>query len=297
MSILQGVITPVLTPMHADESINIDALPALIDRQIQAGVHGIFCLGTNGEFYNLTLDEKLMVIEATVKAVNGRVPVFAGTGCPGTRDTIELSLRAQALGVDAVSIITPYFGAVSQQEIIAHYTAIAKQVRIPILLYNMPARTGCNIAPETASTLSRIDGIVGIKDSSGNFDNMLRYIELTRGSGFSVLSGNDSLILWNLLAGGTGGVSGCANVYPATMVSIYRAFLSGNIEEGRRIQDSIRPLRNLFRFGNPNTIIKAASNAAGCHAGPCRAPFQYISEEGQREIVRTVAEDLKRGLH
>ena len=126
----------------------------------------------------------------------------------------------------------------------------------PIIIYNIPARTGVNVAPDTIARLARIDNIVGAKDSSGNFDNMLQYIERTRGQDFHVLSGNDSLILWNLLAGGAGGIAGCANVYPETMVSIYERFVAGDLQGAREAQDSIRSFRDLFKYGNPNTVVK-----------------------------------------
>lgn len=294
---IKGIIPPIVTPMNEDESVNLEALRRLIDRQIKAGVHGIFALGTNGEFYILSAEEKEAVLEAAIDAVGGRVPVYAGTGCPGTRETIRFSRRAKDMGADILSIICPYFAAVSQNEIQEHFTAVAKAVDMPIVIYNMPARTGANIAPATIARLAQIDNIVAVKDSSGNFDNMLQYIEQTKGLDFTVLSGNDSLILWNLLAGGSGGIAGIANIYPHTLVSIYETFVAGDAAKAKEVQDSIRDIRSNFRFGNPNTIVKKAVNLLGYPAGPCRAPFNYIPEEGVDALKKTLERDTAKGLH
>jgi len=293
---IKGIIPPILTPMNEDESINLEVLKSLIDRQLAAGVHGIFPLGTNGEFYILSDLEKEQVLQTAVETVNGKVPVYAGTGCPGTRETIRLSKRAKDMGADVLSIICPYFAAISQNEIADHYKAVAKAVDMPIIVYNMPARTGANIQPGTIVKLADIDNIVAVKDSSGNFDNMLQYIEQTKGKDFGVLSGNDSLILWNLLAGGNGGIAGIANIYPKTMVSIYETFVAGDLARAREIQDSIRDIRSNFRFGNPNTIVKRAVNILGYPAGPCRTPFNYIPEEGLAALKKTLEKDTANGL-
>lgn len=296
MSIVKGIITPITTPMHDDESLNLPELRNQINRQIDAGIHGIFCFGTNGESYVLNEDEKDKVLETTIAEVNHRVPVYAGSGCPGTKDTIRLSQRAKDMGADVLSIICPYFAAASQDEIYTHYKTIAQAVDLPIVIYNIPARAGNAIAPATIARLSKIDNIIGAKDSSGNFDNMLQYIEQTRDSDFAILSGNDSLILWNLLAGGSGGIAGCANIYPRTLASIYDTFVSGNVDEAKRIQDSIRPMRNNFKYGNPNTIVKNATRLLGYPVGPCRAPFNGLSQEGLDAIKKTLDEDTAKGL-
>lgn len=234
MKEIKGIIVPILTPMHEDETVNYEELVNQIERLIAAGVHGIFVFGTNGEGYILDEEEKAEIIRVAVKAVNGRVPVYAGTGCVSTRDTIRMSRKAKELGADVLSIITPSFAAASQEELIQHYETVAKAVDMPILLYNIPARTGNALAPATVQKLSQVANIVGAKDSSGNFDNILQYIEKTRGGDkpFTVLSGNDSLILWTLLAGGKGAIAGCANVFPHTMVSIYEKFTAGDLGGG-----------------------------------------------------------------
>lgn len=284
MADIRGIIVPILTPMDEQENVCESELRNQIDRLIAAGVHGIFPFGTNGEGYILSEDEKVRVLEICIDQVAGRVPVYAGTGCISTRDTIRLSKKACAMGADVLSIITPSFAAASQEELYRHYEAVAAEVDKPILLYNIPARTGNALAPATVERLAKVDGIVGAKDSSGNFDNILQYIERTRGMNFTVLSGNDSLILWTLLAGGQGGIAGCANVFPENMTAIYERFTAGDIEGARKAQDAIRPFRNCFRFGNPNTIVKTVVALQGYPVGKCRRPFDSISEEGVAAI-------------
>ncbi|PKM54894.1 MAG: dihydrodipicolinate synthase family protein [Firmicutes bacterium HGW-Firmicutes-5] len=237
------------------------------------------------------------VLSIVIDETRQRVPIYAGTGCIGTKDTIVQSQMAKSLGADILSVITPSFALASQHELIEHYTSIAKAVDMPIVLYNIPARTGNSLAPATVAHLSKIENIVGVKDSSGNFDNMLQYIELTKSrKDFAVLSGNDSLIIWNLLAGGAGGITGCANVYPKTMASIYDLFMAGDIEKAKEASDSIRSLRGCFKYGNPNTIVKAAVELLGYPVGKCRAPFTYIPEEGLTALKKVMEENENLGM-
>lgn len=293
---VKGIIAAMVTSMHEDESLNEAEIRRQVNRQIAAGVDAVFCLGTNGEFYIQSEEEKFKVISIVVDEAAGRVPVYAGTGCPGTKATIELSLKAKALGVDVLSIISPYFAAISQKEIYNHYKAVAEAVDLPIVMYNMPARTGNNIDPATAAELAKIPNIAGIKDSSGNWDNLKGYIDATRGMDFSVLSGNDSLILPALKEGGVGGITAVANIYPETMVAIYRRFLAGDLAGAEEAQNSIANIRACFKFGNPNTVTKKATNLAGNPVGPCRAPFNYLSDEAVEAIRRTLAEDAAKGM-
>lgn len=294
---IKGIIPPILTPMNEDESINENELRTQVDRLIKAGVHGLFPFGTNGEGYILDEKEKELILSIVIDEAKGKVPIYAGTGCISTRDTVRQSKMAESLGADVLSIITPSFAAASQNEIYEHYRAVAEAVKLPIVLYNIPARTGNSIAPATVAKLSKIDNIVGAKDSSGNFDNILQYIEQTRANkNFSVLSGNDSLILWTLMAGGTGGIAGCANVFPETMASIYDYFINGDIEKARGAQDSIRSFRGCFKYGNPNTIVKKAVELLGYPVGKCRAPFNCVPEEGIEALKKVLAENHERGM-
>lgn len=293
---IRGIIPPILTPMNEDGAINESELRNQVERMIKAGVHGIFALGTNGEGYILSREEKERVLAAVIEETAGRVPVYAGTGCISTRETIELSQTAEKLGADVLSVITPWFAKLSQEEMIAHYTAVAEAVSLPVVLYNIPVRTGNALTPECVKKLSEVENISAVKDSSGNFDNILQYIEVSRGKDFAVLSGNDSLILWNLMAGGTGGVAGCANVFPENMVGIYRNYVEGNQEAARKCQDNIREFRNCFRYGNPNTIVKKAAALLGYPVGDCRKPFDQVSEEGIKAIAGVLESYRKNGI-
>lgn len=281
----KGIITPLVTPMTEDEQINEKELRNQINRMVDKGIDGLFCLGTNGEFYALTTEEKLEVIRITVDENRGRLPVYAGTGCISTRETIWLSKKAKDLGVDALSIVSPYYVAVSQDDIYSYYSEIAESVDLPIVLYNIPARTGNNIDYKTVYRLSKYENIVGIKDSSGNFDNTLRYIENTDRR-LSVLAGNDSLILWTLLAGGCGAIAGTANVFPEISVSIYKLWQSGNIEEANKQQASLRPFRDVMKLGNPNSVVKRAMNLLGYPVGPARKPVSGINPKIDEELKK-----------
>ena len=296
MNVIKGIIPAILTPMNEDESINEIELKKQVNRLIEAEVDGIFAFGTNGEGYALNLEEKERVLSIIVETVSGRVPVFAGTGCISTKDTIEMSKRAQCLGADVLSIITPWFAQASQKELYEHYKNIATKVDLPIVLYNIPARTGNNLFPDTVEELAKIENIVGIKDSSGNFDNLLKYIGKTKEIEFSVLAGSDSLILWNLMAGGTGGISGCANIFPYNMVGIYKNFVKGDLEKAKECQENIRIFRECFKYGNPNTIVKLAVEMLGYPVGKCRRPFNYISEEGTEFISNIIKEYISKGI-
>ena len=294
---IKGIIPPIVTPMNEDESVNEKELRNQVNRQIKGGIHELFPFGTNGEGYILNEKEKEEVLSIVIDETKGRVPVYAGTGCISTKDTIRQSQMAESLGADVLSIITPSFAAASQNELYDHYKAVAEAVDMPIVLYNIPARTGNALAPATVAKLSKIPNIVGAKDSSGNFDNMLQYIEQTRDSkDFAVLSGNDSLILWNLLVGGTGGIAGCANVFPEVMASIYNYFAAGDLENARKAQDSIRSFRGCFKYGNPNTIVKTAVNLLGYPVGKCRAPFNQVPEEGIEALKKVLAENHEKGM-
>ncbi len=294
---IRGIIPALITPMYPDESVNFEELRRQVNRQIDGGVHAIFCFGTNGEGYILSGEEKKQVLETVIDEVKGRVPVYAGTGCISTKETIAQCKMAEAAGADVLSIITPSFAAASQDEIYEHYKSVAEAVDLPIVLYNIPARTGNAIAPATVGRLSKIDNIVGAKDSSGHFTNILGYIDAGKESGdFAVLSGNDQLIIWNLLAGGTGGIAGCANVYPHTMASIYDLFMAGKIEEAKAANASIASFRACFKYGNPNTIVKTAVALLGYEVGKCRAPFNQVPEAGIEAIKKVLEENAAKGM-
>ncbi len=296
---IKGIIPAIITPMNEDESINVAELRSQVNRQIEGGVHGLFCFGTNGEGYILNAKEKELVLKTVVEQCNGRVPVYASTGCISTKETIEQSKMAMSLGADVLSIITPSFAAASQNELFEHYKAVAESVDMPVVLYNIPARTCNAIMSSTVERLAQIENIVGVKDSSGNFTNILEYIEAGKkkqNGKFATLSGNDQLIIWALMAGGVGGIAGCANVYPHIMASIYDLYKAGKMEEAKAANASIASFRACFKYGNPNTIVKTAVALLGYNVGKCRAPFNQVPEEGIQALKKVLAENASKGM-
>lgn len=294
---IKGIIPPILTPMNNDQeqTVNHQELRNQVERLLRGGVHGLFPFGTNGEGYILSLKEKEAVLETVIDQVKGRVPVYAGTGCISTADTVRMSKRAEELGADVLSIITPSFALASQKELYDHYVEVAKHVNIPIVLYNIPMRTGNKLLPETVEKLARdVDVIMGAKDSSGDRENLKAYIDRTRdlGKPFSVLAGNDGNILYCLENGGTGGIAGRANLWPATVASIYDHFVAGDLDKAREAQEAIAKIQPVFKFGNPNTIIKKAVSLMGYPVGDCRRPFSYLCDEGL-EALKQVLEETK----
>jgi len=285
----KGVFTALITPMNSDESINFEELRRQVDRQFDAGVHGLFCLGTNSEFYALHDDERVEVAKVVVDQNCGRLPIIAGVGCVTTSDTINLAKSIAVLGVDALSVIVPYFVGLSQDQLYRHYKAVAEAVDIPVLIYNIPMRTGNNVEADTVKDLSKMENIIGIKDSSGKIENIKRLIEITDDD-FSVLVGSDSLILQTLVAGGQGAVAGCANPFPELMAGIYDAWKTGDMETAAQRQEKIAPFRSTFKLGNPNSIVKRAMVLMGQAVGPLREPANLVDPEIDEAIKAVLAE-------
>ncbi|UJF35625.1 dihydrodipicolinate synthase family protein [Paenibacillus hexagrammi] len=202
--------------------------------------------------FSLTFEEKLQAARIVIEEAQGRVPVYVGAGCEGTWETVRLAVELERLGADALSVITPYFLTFTQQELLGHFRAVADATGLPILLYNIPARTGNSLHPKTVKELSEVSGIVGIKDSSGSFDTILQYLEVS-GPDFSVLAGTDSLILPTLMAGGCGAIAAMANVFPETVKSIYDLWMQGKPMEAEQSQQKLRALRSAF---SRNTAVR-----------------------------------------
>ncbi len=289
MTKIKGIIAAMQTAMHEDGSINEGELRRQINRQIGAGVDGVFCMGTNGEFFVLSAQEKIRIMEIFVEEVKGRVPVYAGTGCIGTQETVDLSRKAGEIGVDVLSVITPYFAAISQEELYRHYAAVAEAVNLPVVMYNIPSRTGVSLAPKTVSRLAKdFPNMVGVKDSSGDIGNIRQYIRETQGLDFAVLCGHDPLILETLIAGGRGGITAIANILPTVLVDIYQNYLKGDMERAREAQNAIGKMCDCVKYGNPNTVLKYAANLIGQPVGPCRKPFDILPQEAVEGIRKTI---------
>jgi 4-hydroxy-tetrahydrodipicolinate synthase len=291
----EGIIPAMITPFADDYSVNVAAVRSLVRRLLDAKPHGLFCLGSNGEFFSLTREEKIRLAEAVVDEVGGRVPVYFGSGCISTQETIELIKEFERIGVAAVSVITPYFLKLTQQELADHYKRLADATSLPIVLYNIPTLTGNSLLPKTVAELSRIDNIVAIKDSSGSLDNILQYLEEAE-PGFAVLAGTDSLILATLMAGGHGGIAATANFMPHTVVAIYEKWKRGEIEEAQREQMKLKALRGAFKLGTLPSVLKAALNLAGVPAGPARPPVGPLSPEAEQQLRQIVRSYINEGI-
>jgi len=281
---LKGIIPAILTPLTAEQKVNKEVTFALINHLIDQGVHGIFALGTNGEFHLFDPAEKLEIARTVIEAVNGRVPVMMGTGGNSTRESIELSGKMEELGADALSLITPYFIAPSQDELYNHFAAIAESTKLPVVLYNIPGRTGVNIEAETAARLARISNIIGVKDSSGSFENIEKYLKATEGMDFSVVAGTDSLILQTLQAGGSGAISATANMLPDTVVSIYNNWLAGDMDAAQKAQEALHPLRDSFKYGTLPSVLKKAVELYGIPVGPPKLPVSELSGDALKAV-------------
>lgn len=284
----KGIICAMITPFDENQNINPQATCELIDYLIDKGVYGLFILGTNGECHVLTDDEKVEFAKIVINHTNNRVPVFVGTGGNSTREVITLSKRMEEIGANALSIITPYFVTPTQQELILHYKSIADSVNLPIMMYNMPGKTGINIEPDSVRELSKIKNIVGIKDSSGRLDNMKAYIEATEGEDFSVFSGSDSLILDSLKAGGKGAVAATANFLTEIDIAIYENFMNGDLEKAQEAQNSIEELRRILKLGTIPSVIKKTVVLNGINVGTARLPVTEPTGESLEEIKQVV---------
>jgi 4-hydroxy-tetrahydrodipicolinate synthase len=284
----KGIVPALITPMTPAEDVDEAGLRTLVERLIAAGVHGLFVLGTNGEFIALSEAEKLRIAAIAVDQARGRVPVIAGTGAYATRDVIELNHKMQDIGVDAVSVITPYFNGATQQELFTHYERIARGTSLPVMLYTIPAKAGITLNVDTVRRLSEIPNIRGIKDSGGDFDRLLQLINLRRND-FAVFTGTDSMILWTLIAGGDGAVAATTNAVPSVVMSIWNNFQAGDIETARRAQESLRALRDAFALGTMPVVLKTAATMLGMPAGPARAPAQALDDATRERLAKALA--------
>jgi 2-dehydro-3-deoxy-D-pentonate aldolase len=269
---IRGIIPPVATPMQANEDLDLPRLKWFLDHLIQSGVHGIFVLGTNSEFYALDEAEKQAVIATAVEHVRGRVPVFAGTGAETTREAVRLTRMAEREGVQGVSVITPYFVAPSQQEIFDHYRRIAESTALPVVLYNNPGTCGgVKIDVDTVARLAEVPNIAGIKDSSGDLQNTNEMIRAVPDR-FSVLMGRDTLIYPALIFGAKGAVPATGNIAPRILVDIYESFVRGDHAAAKAAQLRLNPVRLSLTLGTAPGGVKAALAVLGLPIGPCRAP-------------------------
>jgi 4-hydroxy-tetrahydrodipicolinate synthase len=288
----RGIIPAMVTPLTPEEKIDLRGLRRIIDFLLDGGVHGIFIIGSTGEFYSLPIEDKRILIEATIESVGKKVPVYVGAGAITTRDCISLVHLAESCGADAVSVLTPMFISPSQDDLIKHFSAIARETKLPVILYNNAPRTGVNITADAVEKLSKVSNIVGIKDSSGDFTLTGEYIRLTRyREDFSVLQGRDTQILAGLTYGAKGAIAACANVAPKICSDIYNKFLAGDYTGALEAQFAIAPLRIAFNLGTFPAVIKDALNLMGLDVGNCARPVNPLTDE-ERKKLKNILEGM-----
>lgn len=272
-----GSATALITPFIHGE-IDFPALGRLIDRQLEAGTDALVVCGTTGEPPALTQDEKDSLLEFTLQRTGGRVPVIAGTGTNCTKTSVEQSVRAQKLGADGLLIVTPYYNKATQRGLIAHYTAIADAVDCPIILYNVPSRTGINLLPETAARLAEHENILGLKEAAGDISQFAELSRLCSGK-LALYAGNDDQVLPMLSLGAQGVISAAANVIPERMRRLIVSWFEGDTEAARSAQLELLPLLRLL-FSEVNPIgVKAALKITGLCLAEARLPLTRLSEE------------------
>lgn len=272
MAIFEGAGVAIITPFHDNGNVNFEKLEQFIDFQIENETDAIVICGTTGEAPTLTDDEHLECIRIAVSRAKGKIPVIAGTGSNDTMHSIELTLKAKALGVDGSLQVTPYYNKTTQKGLIEHFTAIGKAADLPMILYNVPSRTGLNITPNTAYELSKLDFIVGIKEASGNISQVAE-IAARCGDTLPIYSGNDDQIVPILSLGGKGVISVLSNVAPKQTHDIVKLYLDGKTNESLKLQLELLPIINaLFCEVNP-IPVKEALNIMGFGVGPCRLPL------------------------
>lgn len=257
MTIFKGSGVAIVTPFNEDGTINYEELARLLEFQIENQTDAIIIAGTTGEASTLTDEEQLALIDFTVKKVDGRIPVIAGTGSNDTRHGISLSVEASKLGVDGLLMVTPYYNKCTQGGLIKHFTAMAEKVDVPIILYSVPGRTQVNIEPETVYELSKVDNIVGLKDATGDLAYAVEVMRLC-GPDFALYSGNDDIIVPILSVGGVGVISVLANVVPKETHDMVDFYLQGRVKESAALQLKYKPLIDaLFAEVNPIPVKKA----------------------------------------
>lgn len=284
--LFKGCGTAIATPFTED-GVNFEEFKKLLEFQIAEGVDAIIVCGTTGESSTMTEQERKETIRCAVDTVAGRIPVIAGTGGNNTKSAIEMSKYAESIGVDGLLVVTPYYNKTTQAGLIAHYTAIANSVHTPIILYNVPSRTGVNILPETCLALSKIDNIVAIKEASGNISQVAKIASLC-GDNLAIYSGNDDQIIPILSLGGLGVISVLSNIEPHFTHQMVIDFLDGNVQKAKEAQLKCLPLVDaLFCEVNP-IPVKAALCMKGYDFGIPRLPLIEMSTTGKEKLQKAM---------
>ena len=284
MAVFEGAGVALITPFKDNGEINYEKLEEILEEQIAGGTDAIVACGTTGEASTMTHEEHLDVIRFACEKVKGRIPVVAGTGSNCTETAVYLSQEAGRLGADGVLVVSPYYNKATQKGLYRHFAAVAESIKIPVILYNIPGRTGVNIAPETIAKLcENVENIVGVKEASGNFSAIAQLMNLTDGR-IDLYSGNDDQIVPMLALGGKGVISVLSNIAPRQTHAICEAFFAGNVKESARLQLAAIPLiEALFCEVNP-IPVKAAMNLMGKETGPLRMPLTEMEPQNQERL-------------
>lgn len=290
MSIFTGAGVAIVTPMNQDGSVNYDSFKNIVEEQIAGGTDAILVCGTTGEASTLTHEEHLECIKFVVEVVNKRVPVIAGTGSNCTNTAIYLSQTAQKYGVDGVLIVTPYYNKATQNGLIKHFSMIANSINVPVILYNVPSRTGCNILPETVVKIrENAKNVVAIKEASGNISQVAKLARLTNGE-IDIYSGNDDQIVPVLSLGGKGVISVLSNVAPKQTHDIVAEYLAGNVTKSMELQLKALDLCDaLFCEVNP-IPVKAAMNLMNKNVGSLRMPLTEMEDANKEKLSKAMKE-------
>lgn len=280
--LFKGCGTAIITPFTKD-GVNFEEFGKMIEFQIKEGADAIIVCGTTGEAATMTLEERKETIKYAVEKANKRIPIIAGTGSNCTASAIEMSKYAESVGVDGILVVTPFYNKATQEGLIAHYKAIASSVKVPIILYNVPSRTGLNITPQTCLELSKIKNIVAIKEASGDLSQIALIADLCRDN-LTIYSGNDDQVLPILSLGGVGVISVLSNIIPKDVHKMVQYYLEGNTKKATKLQlDTLKLTKLLFSEVNP-IPVKAACNMIGFNAGVPRLPLIEMTKEGQSKL-------------
>ena len=289
---MQGSIVALVTPMCAEGIIDWEAHERLVQWHVESGTAGVVPMGTTGESATLNTKEHLEVISRTIELADGRISVVAGTGSNSTEETLHQTKAAESLGADACLLVTPYYNRPTQEGLYAHFKAVAETTTAPLILYNVPSRTGCDLLPETIGRLSSIEGIVGIKEASGKIERVSE-IRSVSASDFFILSGEDALTLEMMNNGAVGTISVTANVLPKAMAEFCHSFLSGNIERATEIDEVLQSVHEiLFIESNPTPAKWALHQMGIIHEG-IRMPLLPLSSRHRSELKKRIDEAME----
>jgi 4-hydroxy-tetrahydrodipicolinate synthase len=287
---LHGIVPALVTPFGTDERIDYGAWQALIDAHLAAGVDGLFAGGSSGEFYALDAEERATALRFCRQAAAGRVPVYGNVGAITTAETIRLAQAAQADAIDVLVVVTPYYLQPTQEELEEHYTEVCRAVRAPVLAYNFPHHGGVQLLPETLGRIgARCENLVGIKDSSGRFEQTIAYRGCVAGRELAVFMGNEPLILNGLRQGCVGCVAAYANVAPRLFTDLYRAFREGRDADADRLQGLVTALAATVSLHTFPSVIKEGMSLAGRPAGLCRRPIGRVPAPAGERIEAAIA--------